>query len=136
MLCCLFPALVVHALLNTSCLHLIGTRICCFSWVLAFSPTSAVSLKVVIYTSVFLWVGVFFFFLSPVSSFPEAVRVNSLNRSHVEISLSPHPSLARRWPSWVAAGAVWVLLDWLGSGTALPTCHSGPCPLGTAERWS
>ena len=134
-MCCLFPALVVHTLLNTSCLHLIGARICCFSSVLEFSPTSAVSFKAVIYTSVFLWVG-FFFFLSPVSSFPEAVLINSLNRSHVEISLSPHPFLACRWHSWVTAGAVWVLLDQLGSGTSLPTCHSCPCRLGTAGRWS
>ena len=62
-LCCLFPELVVHTLLNTSCPHLIGERICCFSWVLEFSPTSAVSFKAVIYTSVFLWVGFFVFFL-------------------------------------------------------------------------
>lgn len=83
-----------------------------------------------------VFVGWVFFFWSPVSSFPEAVLINSLNRSHVEISLSPHSFLACRWHSWVTAGTVWGLLDRLGSGTSLPTCDSCPCPLGTAGRWS
>lgn len=124
------PRTVVHALLKTSFSHLIGKQICCFYCFLNFPPPLLDLLK--LHFEVLL---VFLFESS--SPFSRGCPLK-LPKQEQCGKLVPvlHPFCEFGQHSWAAAGAPWVLVDWLCSRTSPRMCRSGSFTLSMASRWS